>query len=279
MKTNAVELTALTASLQPTILNHKQNRLKRTPSTSLLALAVTVMFFALSLSAHAADTLTPVQLATEIMMHSQANAADFIAAQIGIDANSGLGYSSYVDPAGQSFRFSLNSDTTYLSQPLAVTASGIFAASTQTWNVSYSISYGRTQWTFNNSFVLSVGPAASLVTATSVTSWDSGGSTYVFNGANGENCTATMTSGGIIHSAAYCYYTKDGQQDGPGFWLYDEFSVIEETVSWLVLGNSSFWNFSEYTTGSLPVSGGKGSFSGVLGPAQAACITCSNTAQ
>jgi len=276
MKSQDTALNTQAVNLQPATINQRKRGIKPRNLIYLFALVVAMMFSALPLPAHAAGPLTPVQLASEMMMHSQADAAGFIAAQIGVDPNSHLNYSSYVDPAGQSFSFSLNSGTTYLGQPLALSASGTFAPSTHTWNVLYSALYGRTQWTINSSLVLSVGPVTSVTTATSVTSWNSGGlGIDTFNGANGENCTPTVWSAGLIHSSAYCYFTHNGAQDGPGFWLYDEFNVIEQIAGWSVSGNSQYWNFSHYTVGSIPASGGLGSFVSVVGPAEPACTTCS----
>jgi len=274
MKTQIIGRNRYAVNHQRETDNRAGNPITRNRSLPSFAIAVVALFMALSQSAHAAGPLTSVQVATEVMMHTQADVAGFIATQFGVDPNSSLSYSTYVDPGGQSFTFSLNSGTTFLGQPLALTESGTFVPSTRTWNMSGSALYGSTPWTLTSSLVLTTGPNASVLTSTSAASWSSAGGTTAPNGVTGENCTPTVYNpGGLIYSSATCYFVYYGTQNGPTFQVDDDFSVLELS-SWSVVLNSQYWKFSLYSQGSTSQGGGAGSFTAIVGPAQQACVDC-----
>lgn len=204
----------------------------------------------------------PALLANEVMIHAQGEEAAFIAKQIGVDPSSPLNYSSYVDPAGQSFNFSLNAGSTYLGQPFTLAESGTLNPSTQTWNLSASGLYGGSPWQVTSTLV----PTAS---------WTALSTAYVTESILGTNCTPGVNCNDVEcitylgdvefvrfelcrYSAGYSgiygpYVTvpynpplpddKLGSPDGPPVWVE----------------NFPYWGYSAYVSNFNPRSG-SGSF-------------------
>lgn len=241
----------------------------------LFALAMAMLFMGLPQTAHAAGPLTPGQVAMEIMMHSQGEDAAFIAAEIGVDPNSALTYSTNVDPAGQTFTFSLKPGTTYQGRSLSLNASGQLNPSTQSWNVVSTGAYGGTQWTVTSNLV----PAASANTSTlaykSTASFNSSGIIQDIQLYNGISCTPIFGYWNWGWSEESCTLTWNGQPIGTP-WLASDGYSNWGWWNWYWVSNVVYLDFSLSAQGSTPLEGGAGSFTTFIAPAQQPCAPCSD---
>jgi hypothetical protein len=89
---------------------------------------------------------TPVIEATEVMIAAEQADASFIGSFFGPSPGSTLLFTSTVDPAGQSFSFTLASGSSYQGQAMTLTDAGTLNSSTGVWNSTSLGSLGATSW-------------------------------------------------------------------------------------------------------------------------------------
>jgi hypothetical protein len=231
-----------------------------------------------SQGAYAAAPSDPVVLANQAMIHAQGEEATFVALEIGVDPSSPLNYSSYVDPEGQSFAFSLNAGSTYLGQPFALAASGTLNPSTQTWNVSTSGSYGGAPWEVTSTLVPTIPPNALGTAYHTVAHLRLG---QIVN--PDEDCTFDAGNGAMYAAGELCHGSQNGVADGTVWFVTicefcstDPATVIVDakTGSGQVVWdeNVPYWGFHAkaiFTPGS-----GSGSFVTTIGPPLTICQNC-----
>ena len=209
-------------------------------------------------------------------MHAQGEDAGFIAGRIGVDPSSPLSYSTYVDPSGQNFTFSLKSGATYLGHPITLNASGVLNPSTQTWSVASAGTYGGSRWIVTSSLVPAPAPNSSTVAFNSSAKFDTSGLNHDIPLYDGVYCSPAFGYEGSGWSEERCYYTWKGQRVGPG-WLAGDGYGNWGWWNWYWEVNIPYFQFSLAAQGSTPIDGGAGTFSTVVGPAQPACVSCSAT--
>lgn len=280
MKTQVITLNTHVVNLQPKTIKAKENHIKKTSLSYVVAFALIALFTTLSQSAYAAGPLNPVQLANEVMMHAQGEDGQVIASRIGVDPNSPLNYSTHVDPAGRSFTFSLTSGSTYLGQPITLSAAGTLNPSTQTWSISSYASYGATRWTVTTSLVPSVSADTSTISYTSRTQVGSDGlqPLTVTHPWDGKVCWPVFGYFGYGWSLEQCQYYWEGQPVGQPWTDYDgwgPWSPYGPWYPWWWALNLEPFGYSLSIQGSTPKGGGDGFSATLVGPARSACVNCS----
>ena len=274
MKSQVITTNAQALNIQPVTIQ-KESRMKKSRPIYLLAVVLIAMSTILSQGAYAAGPLTPVQLANEVMMHTQGEDTEFMAAQIGVDPNSPLTYTTYVDPKGQSFTFSLQSGSTYLGRAITLIAAGTLNPSTQAWSISTAGTYGGVRWTATGTLTSSPAPNAQSVSFASNTQFSFQRLRNDIQLFNGTSCTPLFYYSGYFgQSTEICQHTYNGQPVGPTWLASDGWGPVYPWYNWWWTLNFTPWQFSVAGQGSTPQSGGNGFFSTVIGPAQPACISC-----
>jgi len=241
---------------------------------------VVAMLMALSHNAYAAQPFTRVQLAIEAMITAQQYDAAFIGFQFGSSSNSHLNYSSYVDPSGQSFSFGLNSGSTYLGQPITLSASGTLDPATQMWKVSSSGSYAGTPWQVTTSLVPTVAANTSAIEYKSIAELvpgdPQGGSppqqykTYII-------CNGSWWSTDWFDSSQETCQKYAGGYPIGSPWVTWDIDWKDISFQWHTSSNLLSFDLSLFAQGFTPIDGGAGTFSTIVGPAQPACVSCSAT--
>ena len=264
---------------QPTTISPNKNRVKKTSSVLLSTLAVITLLAALSpAAAYAAGPLTPVQLAMEAMMTAQQYDATFLGFQFGSDSNSRLSYSSYVDPAGQTFTFSLKSGSTYLGQSISLNAAGNLDPSTKTWNVLSSGSYGGNLWQVTTSLVPEISSNTSAIGYKSVAEFGPRQDLQKHLPPVEDKidivCEGNWTGTGFFDFSVETCRKCIGDRCGPS-WISHDGAWGDAELQWFSTSNVIYANLGLSSRGSAPIEGGAGSFSTVVGPAQAPCLSCS----
>jgi len=123
--------------------------MKKSYAVCCLTLVTAMLFTTLPLKA---QQLTPFEVANEVMTYQQTAVLSSIGRALGPDPASPLNYSTFVDPAGQNFNFSLNAGTTYLGKAITLTTSGTLD-SFGVWNVSSSGVYDGIPFALNSKYV------------------------------------------------------------------------------------------------------------------------------
>ncbi len=95
----------------------------------------------------AGSFLSPAQLMTEVMIENQGNTATLLGYQFGAAPGSPLTFTSFVDPLGFGFTYSLVAGSTYNGEPITLNASAVFNPTTLVCEVTSTGSVGDVQWT------------------------------------------------------------------------------------------------------------------------------------
>ena len=274
MKTQVTTM-KMEVNLQPTTIGPK----KKTIASCYFALVV-AMLMALSHNAYAAQPFTRVQLAIEAMITAQQYDAAFIGFQFGSSSNSHLNYSSYVDPSGQSFSFALNSGSTYLGQPITLSASGTLDAATQIWKVSSSGSYAGAPWQVATSLVPTVAANTSAIEYKSIAELvpgDPQGDSPPEEDKIDIICEGNWSGSGLLDfSVETCQKYLGGEPKGTP-WTTHDGAWGDISFQWHSSSNLLSFDLSLLAQGFTPIDGGAGAFSTIVGPAQPACVSCSST--
>jgi hypothetical protein len=282
MKTHAISVNTQAVNLQPTTTNQNENRVKKGSPIYLFALAIAVLFAALSQTTQAATPFNPVASAAQVMMQTQGDDAAFIAARFGVDPKSPLHYATSIDASGQSFAFALAPGSTYRGQAITLTATGTFDPAIQTWLVSSSGSIAGTPWTITKSMSLSPLGDALQMGLNSSAQFDSEGIQHQIADVDEIDCNGTWY---YNDNTWVLSYTKTlgpctAYYRGVVVTSYDLISLTNNNPknnnsTWTWATNSFDLDFSVVSSGSYPAGGGKGSFSTLVAPAKAPCVSCS----
>lgn len=148
MDSIAISRTTHAANLKTATTSQEEDHMKKSNAFWLFTVVVALLFTTLPLSAQT----TAFESANEVMTWEQSMLTSFIASTFGPDPASPLTFSTYVDPAGQTFNFSLNAGSTYLGKPITITDSGTLTPFS-IWTVQSSLSYNGVPLAFDGKYV------------------------------------------------------------------------------------------------------------------------------
>lgn len=223
-----------------------------------------------------ANAASAFAIANEIMMYEQSQDLSYIADRFGVDPASPLSFTTYVDPAGHSFTYSLKSGSTYQGRPIVLTVSGALTPE-RYWDVSSSGSYGGVPWTSDTKYVSSTPllPTPSDFHEPPVClgcNYYSNSSVGVFTGGPGgfsclpsdPNCVVTTRCDNKVYSltgadSVHCFGINGmgHKVDGTDTITHSWWPILDPNTNWWWVRDSSYLDLS--ASGLTPGDGSQGS--------------------